>query len=104
MTYKYAKKLSLEVWRYLAEHPEIKAKRLLPAALFSKIVNLYCECPLCEVFRDRCYEGCPLYPANYTCIAPGEPYYRWLNAKRKAGRKKAAEKIVRLIEAWKGEE
>jgi hypothetical protein len=40
MTEKMAKELSLEVWRYLAEHPEIFSKHELPSRLWGKIKNI----------------------------------------------------------------
>jgi hypothetical protein len=57
MTKQEAKELSLEVWRYLAEHPEIQMKRYLPDEIWDKIKDMACACPLCEV--NPCHK-CPL--------------------------------------------
>lgn len=106
MTRMEAKELSLEVWRYLAEHPEIRRKEGLPVALYKKVVGLAGRCPLCELFwsfNDIC-EGCPLDAPGLHCGGKGVAYDRWVSAETAAARKKAAKKIVRLIEVWEIEE
>jgi hypothetical protein len=107
MTCKEAKELSLEVWRYLAEHPEIARKGDLPAPLWKKIMHLRCYCPLCELFfisgSSSC-PGCPLSGKDYRCESHGQPYSGWHWAGPKAVRKEAAEEIVRRIGAWEVEE
>jgi hypothetical protein len=103
MTQKEAKEISLEVWRYLAEHPWIRDKSYLPKDLYEKVKDLQCMCPLCELFHDHFgYEcpGCPLSGEGYFCYSPGRPYRRWANTGIKETRGEAAEEIVRLIEAW----
>jgi len=59
MTAIEAKELSLEVWGYLKDHPEIAYKGCIPTYLFEKIRDMYFCCPLCEYFDGDCYE-CPL--------------------------------------------
>jgi hypothetical protein len=49
MTKKEGKELSLEVWRYFEEHPEIKSNKQLPYYLYRKAKGLLAESPLCEV-------------------------------------------------------
>ena len=39
ITKKRTKKLSLEVWGYLKDHPEIKNKNYLPSKIISKIYD-----------------------------------------------------------------
>jgi hypothetical protein len=104
MTKKEVKELSLKVWRYLAEHPEITRKQDLPGELYGAIRNLMCECPLCELLLTIYSFGCPRCPLSegedYYCCTPGQPYYRWGKAAFAKERKEAAEEIVRRIEAW----
>jgi hypothetical protein len=100
MTKREAKALCLEVWRYLAEHPETARKSDLPKALYARISSLQCECPLCEV----CSCGqCPLQTEQYMCTDEGEPYVRWSNVRKPEERRKAAEEIVQRVEAWEVE-
>jgi hypothetical protein len=70
-----AKELTLEVWRYLAEHPEIIDKFHLPGYLWEKIVRLDQFCPLCELYRGNSHRlvcpKCPLQRCN-----KGSLYYR----------------------------
>jgi hypothetical protein len=105
MTKQEAKELSLEVWRYLAEHPEIDRKDDLPKPLFSKIVHCLSRCPLCELFNigHLSCPGCPLTGEDYSCESPGQPYCRWTDASSPFDRKEAAAGIVRQIEAWEAE-
>ena len=77
MTKAEAKELSLEVWRYLAEHPETEKKRDLPADIIYKIKKFFVWCPLCELFNngeDNC-SGCPLDDDN--CKNKGSLYELW---------------------------
>ena len=102
-----AKAISLEVWRYFVEHPEICYKDGLPDGLFDKIADLWCQCPLCELFRveeDEECPGCPLSGPGYYCVSEGAPFDRWNEAGTEAARKAAAEEIVRCIAAWEVEE
>ena len=103
MTKQEAKDLSLEVWRYLAAHPEIVRKADLPKELYQKIMRLHGECPLCHLFityhRLNC-PGCPLSGDDCGCLDTGRAFERWYNSRTIMIRQEAAEEIVRLIEAW----
>ena len=106
MTEEEAKEISLEVWRYLAEHPEIKYKRNLPKELVDKIEEFSCWCPLCELFcaYDYC-PGCPLDDAN--CKNDNSLFDLWEHSpygeEGRAQRAKAAAEIARKIKAWEPE-
>jgi hypothetical protein len=101
MTHKEAKELALELWRYLAAHPEIYWKSAVPRELVRKIMNLPNMCPLCAVFRE-CNMGCPLFLAGEGCFEAMPVYRIWCAAGDNdlQERKQAAEKIVRILEAW----
>jgi hypothetical protein len=100
MTAKRAKAIALEVWEYLAEHPEIYYKGDLPKGLYAKIRHLSNECPLCELFYvfelSHCRE-CPLK----SCSPRGKSLYgKWCDASSEKGRKTNAQKIAEKIRAW----
>jgi len=105
ITPKEAKELTLEIWRYLRDHPEITCKSYLPDKLRSKIQYLKHTCPLCELFRGKNEHPdcslCPLKSCHY-----GSMYNDWTWAPYKVleCRQKAAAKIVELVEAWNIEE
>ena len=96
MTGKEAKELSLEVWTYLRDHPEIERKRWLPTMLYARLEPLRAHCPLCDCLEQRCY-NCPL---EY--CGPGSAFYNWHTSEvdDKALRQKAAANIVKKIEEW----
>jgi len=109
MTAVEAKELSLEIWRYMAEHPKIKSKSELPKRLFEKIKSLSEKCPLCEHFHlmnkklyryrkidKRLCEGCPLNTDHLFCFL----HYHWAISLTTETRKVAAQKIVDKIEEW----
>jgi hypothetical protein len=98
MTQKKAKELSLEVWRYLRDHPEICLKDGLPKDLWEDIFHLVNACPLCQFFRG-CSSDCPLGG----CVARDTPYMKWGWSKTNKERQEAAAEIVRRIEAWEPE-
>jgi hypothetical protein len=101
MTGKKAKELSLEVWRYLAEHPEIGCKSELPNYIWREIRNLTGRCPLCELFygsKNGPCNGCPLDAQN--CMKDDSPFDRWLTTEIEEERQGAALEIVKIIEAW----
>lgn len=119
MTNQEAKELTLEVWKYFRDHPEIENKPDLPKELFKKIDNLTCLCPLCEINKDCAQYSdkgknteCPLFPCaavstlskykDKFCKYPGS-YSNWFHAKSsdEDTRKISAEKIIELIEEWK---
>ncbi len=107
LTEKEAKAITLEVWRYLRDHPEIDSKVFLPSKLFSKIENLRNECPLCELFLESeelinpgC-ESCPLAEAGHKCQDAGEnAYEKWAFHSNSKRRKEAAATIVEIVERW----
>jgi len=106
MKAKEAKEITLEVWKYLAEHPEIKDKRGLPKNIWKKIKGMMYYCPLCEIYvKGRC-SGCPLYEKDNGCFEEESYYYRWRKAgkEEKEERKEAAERIVEKLEEWKVKE
>jgi len=79
MTKQEAKELSLEVWRYLAKHPN-KDKIYLPDLLWKKIMRLPGYCPLCYLFKPSSIPpkecpGCPLKSCG-----DQSPYRRWNDA------------------------
>ncbi len=112
MTKLEAKNLTLEVWRYLRDHPKIDNKRNLPTELYEQIACLKQDCPLCELFCDedsdcdKTCKGCPLYadrtdePSEYC----GKSYYAWawsVNADDPVeARRISAGDIVKMVEAW----
>ena len=96
ITAKKAKKLTLEVWRYLRDHPEICEKKDLPDNLYKKIKSFICECPLCEAFKNVPCNNCPL---KY-CETRSKVFSDWKWAKTDKARQQAAAKIVELVEAW----
>jgi hypothetical protein len=106
MTQKEAKELSLELWTYLAAHPECRKKNHVPERLYSKIEMIWAQCPLCEIFNDDddC-EGCPLKIAGCKCDLEGSPWNEWIGSaiKETDKRKQAAERIVQIISAWEPE-
>jgi hypothetical protein len=107
MTQKEAKKLTLELWRYLAEHPEIMFKKSVPYYLYHKIAILKEMCPLCELFSNKGCSGCPLNMAGEECPDIYSAYTRWRCAKIEdlETRKATAERIVEIVSAWEpGEE
>jgi len=98
MTKKEAKELTLEVWRYLAEHPEISGKKQLPREIHCKIERLKVGCPLCELYwykgRLGC-SGCPLIDCD-----DGSDYDNWIGANNREDRSRYAQNIVDKVEAW----
>jgi hypothetical protein len=101
MTEKRAKELSLEVWRYLAEHPEITHKADLPEYLMKKLYWLKSHCPLCELFMVPKCRLCPLNLAGESCLDQKSLYGKWFNANTNTEtRREAAMGIVKIIEEW----
>ena len=71
---KEAKELTLEVWQYLADHPEINDKYALP--MYNRIADMLAECPLCQWSREQTSnykhnsincDKCPLFLADQGC-------------------------------------
>ena len=107
LTKKRAKALSLEVWRYLRDHPECKFKCDIPAKTYKKVEEMHHECPLCDIFNHgKCFgfgkdesNGCPLFPVAKHGCANGL-FFKWENATTVKSREIHASAIVKLIEAW----
>jgi hypothetical protein len=99
MTKKEAKELTLELWTYLAKHPECWKKSQVPEELYSKIEKLRDECPLCHVFF--CCDNCLLEAAGLGC-GNNSPYRRWAYSafSDTETRRKAAKQIVDTVAAW----
>jgi len=93
MTAQKAKKLLLEIWQYLAEHPMILLKESLPKYLRNKIKKSESLLPLCEIYK--CDE-CPLA----ICITEPCLYLEWAFTENEEDSQAAAQKIVTAIEAW----
>lgn len=101
MTAQQAKELSLEIWNYLAEHPEITHKTELPYELFAKIKDMVLYCPLCEYFL--CDVGlfftcscCPLH----TCSTHNSLHTNWARSVSSEDRGYYARKIANAIDSW----
>ncbi len=97
LTAKKAKKLTIEIWTYLAEHPEIKLKQHLPIRLYNQIDNMSSRCPLCEFNYDTC-EECILNNCE-----EGSDFDNWdMTSKDDIDvRKEAATNIVNKVKSWK---
>jgi hypothetical protein len=101
MTQKEAKELTLELWRYLAEHPECYKKNQVPKDLYDRIKRLTYKCPLCSIFWRRGCDRCPLKNAGDQCHVSGSVYDVWSDSGEKAIRKAAAEHIVEIVSTWR---
>jgi hypothetical protein len=105
LTKKEAKELSLEVWRYLRDHPAISSKVHLPPAIRNKIIDFPYACPLCELFLERTKDVCPGCPLDIENCRGEESFYnQWYYAIEIEERREAASKIASIIEAWEPEE
>jgi hypothetical protein len=106
MTQKEAKELTLELWRYLAEHPECWTKAQTPQDLYKKIKGLFAECPLCEIIQGGPCDPCPLAAAGEGCGKEGSAFDKWsyTDPEDKDARKESAELIVKIVSAWEPEE
>jgi hypothetical protein len=95
MTAKQAKEETLEVWRYLAEHPEINNKDFLPVS-FDWLDNYVSSCPLCEYNICSC---CILKSCGDDSL-----YDKWCFAETIEERQQAALAIVKRVEEWEVKE
>jgi hypothetical protein len=104
MTKQEAKELTIEVWTYLAERPELTVKDRLPDYLWDKISGCKADCPLCEIFCIGRYvcPGCPLDTAKTNCFLYESPYREWDRSRlwQKGLRARCARTIVRRVSAW----
>jgi hypothetical protein len=95
-----AKKTSLEIWKYLKNHPYIKKKSHLPPKLYNKIYCMFCECPLCELYYKNNCDDCPLKEAGNACSNRGSLYEMWYYSCEFKKRKEAAKEIYNIIKKW----
>lgn len=95
MTKLEAKSLTLEVWQYLADHPNVQSKDYLPFNLLKQITGLKFRCPLCDIFDHRCY-FCPLKSCDENSF-----FSWWADATIADERKTAALGIVKAVREWK---
>ena len=105
LTEQIAKKVTLELWRYLAAHGELPSKEFLPVKMFKKIAHYKCRCPLCALYMSSCCVECPLIILTASgkprrCVCSGHPYNKWAYADTDDERVTAAGEIVKLLEAW----
>lgn len=91
-----AKEITIEVFSYLADHPEIEAKSDLPNRLFKKLAVSKYLCRLCDIYTDDDCKKCPLETKIGTCGY----YCDFILAKTPEERTAAANKIVELVKAW----
>ena len=105
MTKARAKRECLKIWRYLRDHPEIEHKQGLPYSLYEIIGNQENQCPLCELFLGgslHLFRGCKRCPLNYreSCYQHSKWYLSVRGIEGNSMRKKAAARIVELVERW----
>jgi hypothetical protein len=107
MTKKEAKALTLELWGYLAEHPECECNEDTPPELYEKIKYLSNQSPLCEINEYKAIvvcDKCALARAGAECRRMSSPFMRWLHAPEgEAGnaiRAAAAKETVDIVKAW----
>ena len=103
MTPQEAKELSIKIWTYIAEHPEIKQKWELPNDLYDEIALITWQCPLCKIYTYErsdtgisCRKKCPLY----RCPSVGSAYIRWHTGVDEIIRREAALEILDKLKAW----
>ena len=92
-TKKWAKELSLKVWEYLMDHPNIKSKTYLRNDIFFEIMYLKSLCPLCEILK------CGICPLK-NCASDESYFQKWFCAESSEERAKYACLIVEKIKAW----
>ena len=112
MTKQEAKKLTLEMWKEIANDGEIMDKSEISLKLYYKIKYLKFECPLCELFNKKVTpikdnwssncSGCPLKEANNQCFSGGDFYSEWgRSVMDEEERSCNAQGIVNIVENWK---
>jgi len=115
ITKKVSKKLSEEVWTFLAETGKFKCE--MPWELYKKVETFTANCPLCAIFYKSkniddsgwLYPVCPKCPmtlAEQTCHQEKHSgkldyFSRWTKAKTPKTRKKYAKLTLGIIKAWK---
>lgn len=105
MTKREAKRITVKVWAYLAEHTEIARKEDLPSELYEEINSFIADCPLCALFYRKDCAGCPLYNTiddTYCADWIGNGvYFRWRCATEEKTRAESAREIVAKVRSWK---
>ena len=76
---RWAKKLSLKIWSWLADHPEVRDKEQLPKKLYNKIIEIEARCPLCELYLDTDCIDCPLFDDGENCLPDDSLYMKWVD-------------------------
>ena len=107
-----ALKVSIKKWIWLFNNPD-KDETENPA--WEKTKNLFAQCPLCEIFINRSYNGlkfgfsylqlcnnCPLSSIENNCFLNGSPYSTWHNLNKegysyKHTKKQCAARIVCIL-------
>ena len=92
---KIAKEISIIIWSYLCDHPEIGNKTALPKHLYAKIEHMANKCPLCELYIEGGCFGCPLDNVN-GC----KSYLEWERSFDPLSRKEYASAILSAIIEW----
>ena len=90
LTKKDAYELTIKLWTYLQEHPEIQSKSRVVEKVFPELSNMICYCPLCELFSNS-VKSCSKCPLNY-CLSG--PYGSWCMSSNNEERQIAAGQIV----------
>ena len=101
MTAQGAKELSLQIWGYLAGHPDIRHKSDLPGWLFVQIEHMVLNCPLCELFIQNVgfnftCSCCPLI----SCNTDGSLYNNWARSATREEREYHARRVLGAIGSW----
>ena len=97
---KEAKELSLKIWEYFADHPELKRKDELPSWLFSQIEFMVLNCPLCEFFFQNIISMSCYYCPLDSCNTEGSLYMNWSRSIGYEERKYHAQRIINALKAW----
>jgi hypothetical protein len=90
MNPKEYKKLSLEVWKYRAEHPEINLKDDTPKEIWDMSVLLWNCREHCELTKVAGY--CPCFHTN--------KIMEWATAADPSSASKAAKQIIKQLQKW----
>lgn len=99
LTPKKAKQETLVLWEYLARSGSDN-KDTSPLGL--EVYKYIARCPLCELYYIGGCFGCPLYESGNGCDGNKHSYFNiWVSAETKKIRKKYAEKICKIVKAWR---
>lgn len=115
MTEKEARDISIEVWQYLADHPEIEYKQDIPERLWNKISGIRNNCALCKLYipddfdedgylNEVSCKDCVLCKVGHQCLKTNSYYNVWsislLGDKGKQDRVLGAQGIVDILKKW----